>query len=153
MQEIASEAGVHRATVHRHFASRDDLVAAVRLRAVDASFAALEAALADPPTRGADAVEAVTAAVLASGNTYRLYRFTTWRDEYTLARGQEIGARLAPLVAAGQREGDLRRDLDVAELMTAWGGLITAVLPKVAEGEMTVDAAAAFIRKMLAPSR
>ena len=152
MQEIASEAGVHRATVHRHFASRDDLVAAVRLRAVDASVEAFERALAHPPSRGADAVEAATAAVLASGDTYRLYRYTTWRDEFTLARGQALGERLAPLVTAGQQQGDLRSDLDVEALMTAWGGLVTAVMPKIADGELTVAEAAGFIRTMLAPS-
>jgi AcrR family transcriptional regulator len=151
MQEIAAEAGVHRATVHRHFASRDDLVAAVRSRAVDASLAALEDVLRDPPARAADAFEAGTAAVLASADTYRLYRFTTWRDEYTLARGVEMGAQIARLVGAAQQQGDLRTDLGVDELTTAWGGLITAVLPKIADGEMTATAAAAFIRAVLTP--
>jgi AcrR family transcriptional regulator len=152
MQEIASEAGVHRATVHRHFASRDDLVAAVRLRAVDASLEAVQESLDDAPARGADALQAVTQAVLASGDTYRLYRFTTWRDQYTLARGVEIAAHLDPLVRAGQEQGELRGDLSAEDVMTAWGGLVTAVLPKIADGELTAAEAAAFIRKLLAPS-
>jgi AcrR family transcriptional regulator len=153
MQEIAAEAGVHRATVHRHFAARDDLVRAVRMRAVDASLDAVEAAIADAPSRGADALEKVTEAVLVSGDHYRLHRFTTWRDQYTLARGQEIGARLQPLVEAGQRDGDLRSDLDTADLMLAWGGLITAVLPTMADGDKTAAEAAAFIRALLSPGR
>jgi AcrR family transcriptional regulator len=152
MQDIAAEAGVHRATVHRHFASRDDLVAAVRSRAVDASLAALEGVLEDPPPRAVDAFEAGTAAVLASGTTYQLYHFTTWRDEYTLARGVEIAAHIRRLVDAAQREGDLRTDLSADELATAWGGLIPAVLPRVAEGVMTADEGAAFMRRVLAPS-
>ncbi len=149
MQEIASEAGVHRATVHRHFASRDDLVAAVRLRAVEASLNAVEETLEGVSARGADAFEAATEAVLVSGDTYRLYRFTTWRDQQTLARGMQITAHLEPLVVAAQKDGALRDDLTSHEVMVSWGGLITAVLPPIADGEMTPAAAAAFIRKVL----
>ncbi|HEX6388779.1 MAG TPA: TetR/AcrR family transcriptional regulator [Solirubrobacteraceae bacterium] len=153
MQDIASEAGVHRATVHRHFAARDDLVSAVRMRAVDASLTAVESALSNTPSRGADAFQAVTEAVLVSGDTYRLFRFTTWRDQYTLARGREIANRIRPLVEAGQRDGDLRKDLGADELLVAWSGLITGVLPKIADGEMTSAEAAGFIRAVLSPGR
>lgn len=152
MGQIAAEAGVHRATVHRHFAARDDLVAAVRQRAMEDSLEAVERALENPPPGAADRIEALTAAMLASGDRYRLYRFTTWRDERTVARSQEIAATIVPLLAAAQREGDVRTDLTPERLMVAYGGLVVAALPEIAAGSMTVDSAAAFIRAMLVPA-
>lgn len=153
MGEIAAAAHVHRATVHRHFAARDDLVTAVRARAMDDTLAAMHAALDDGPAGAAARLEAITAAMLTVGDAYRLYRFTTWRDEYAVDRSREIEAAVVPLLAAGQREGDVRADVEPARLLVAYGGLVVAALPAIAEGAMTVAGAAAFIRTMLAPQR
>lgn len=150
MGHIAAAAGVHRATVHRHFASRDELVAAVRARAMDASVVATSEVLGRTFEHAADRIEAITAAMLAAGDRYRLYRFTTWRDEHTLDRSRELGEVMVPLLAASQREGDLRSDIDPERLLVAYGGLIVAVLPEIAEGRMDPAEGAAFIRRMLA---
>jgi TetR/AcrR family transcriptional repressor of mexCD-oprJ operon len=153
MQEIAAEAGVHRATVHRHFASRDDLVTAVRMRAMEDSIAACNRVLADPPARAADVLEQVTAAMLASADTYRLYRFTTWFDEHTEIPAREMAAAVIPLLASGQREGDVRADIEPERLLVAWGGLVSATLPQIADKKMTVAGAAGYIRTLLAGTR
>lgn len=150
MGQIASEAGVHRATVHRHFASRDELVTAVRIRAMDASMAAVAGVLAGPPVRPAAELEELTEAMLVAAAPYRLYRFTTWMDDRTRASGEEFAARMLPLLEAGQAAGELRGDCTAELLFVAYGGLVTAALPEVAEGRMGAREAAAFVRRMLA---
>lgn len=150
MGQIASEAGVHRATVHRHFASRDELVTAVRIRAMDDSMEAVAGVLADAPVRPAAQLEELTEAMLVAAAPYRLYRFTTWMDERTRVSSEEFGARMLPFLEAGQAAGELRGDVSSEQLLVAYGGLVTAALPEVAEGRMTAAQAAAFVRRMLA---
>jgi AcrR family transcriptional regulator len=149
MGQIASEAGVHRATVHRHFASRDELVAAVRAQAMEDSMRAVAAVLDDPPVGAAAQLEALTTAMLASAGTYRLYRFTTWLDERTQARSEEFGARMVPILEAGRQEGELRTDMSADQLLVAYGGLVMAALPEISEGRMTAAEGGAFVRRML----
>jgi AcrR family transcriptional regulator len=150
MQEIAVAAGVHRATVHRHFASRDDLLAAVRARAFDATIAAVDESLAHGERPAIDAIERMAAAMLRVGDRFRLYRFTTWRDAEVDERVDEVGGVMTRLVAAAQTEGDARRDVPAESLAMVFGGLITSVLPQMASGAMTAEQGAAFIRAMLA---
>jgi AcrR family transcriptional regulator len=150
MQEIAAAAGVHRATVHRHFASRDDLLAAVRSRAFDATVAALDEGLAHGDRPAVDAIERIAAGMLRVGDRFRLYRFTTWRDNAVEARSDELSTRMIALFAAAQEAGDVRRDVSPERLLAVFGGLVWAILPELAQGTMDAEAGAAFLRQMLA---
>ncbi len=153
MQDIATEAGVHRATVHRHFASRDDLVGAVRVRAMEAAIDECRKAEALPADRAVVRLERMTAAILASSDDFRLFRFTTWRDERTVDRSAELLGMLVPTIAAAQQEGDLRADIEPEQMMIAFGGLLMNCEPAIADGVMTVENAASFILLVLAGRR
>lgn len=150
MQQIAAAAGLHRATVHRHFPSRDDLLDELRHRAFLASVEGVQATVADPSDTPGDTLERATAAMIAVGDRYRLYRFTTWRNPDNEESVGELHAQLLALLADAQATGQVRTDLPLPQLGAALGGLIWAMLPQVGDGVLTVDQAARTVRTLLA---
>jgi AcrR family transcriptional regulator len=151
MQEIATAAGVHRATVHRHFASRDDLVAAVRRRALEAVISEVDRALVDGAPTPRETVEQVAAAILRVGDRYRLYRYTTARDQEAESRHPDFAPRLVALLAEAQRDGGLRTDVTPEQLAMALGGFVIGALPQVGDGRLTVRDGAALTVQLLSP--
>jgi AcrR family transcriptional regulator len=148
MQEVADAAGLHRATVHRHFSTRDDLLLAVRERALD-EFAALvgQPDLGEMPP--ALAVEELTRRSLELGDRLRLYRVTAVFDEASEERADVLDRPIAELMERAQRAGDVRGDLPPEQLAMAWGGLVLAALPRIADG-LALPAASSFVLTMLA---
>jgi AcrR family transcriptional regulator len=152
MQQIAEAAGLHRATVHRHFASRDDLLDALRNRTYTATLAALERSLDDPADSAGDALERATQAMLEVGDHYRLYRYTAARVPEMQRQRAALAQRMITVIEGAQREGAMRTDLPAAALLTAYSGLLTGVLDRMGEGGMDAVEGAAFIRRVLGPS-
>ncbi len=94
VREIARRAGLAPATVHRHFPSRDDLLAAVLAGQVERCEGQLRAALADPDSRRA--------------LTRTFHRFGEWRVEEPglmgVLEGPEFAdRRRAPAEAVARR--------------------------------------------------
>jgi AcrR family transcriptional regulator len=150
MQQIAAAAGLHRATVHRHFPSRDDLLDELRHRAFLASADGVQATLAAPSADPGDTLERAIAAMIAVGDRYRLYRFTTWRNPENEDSVGELNAQLLGLLAEAQAAGQVRTDLPLPQLGAALGGLIWAMLPQVGDGALTIEQAARTVRTLLA---
>jgi AcrR family transcriptional regulator len=150
MQQIAAAAGLHRATVHRHFPSRDDLLDELRRRAFVASIEGVRETLAAPSDSPGDALERATAAMIAVGDRYRLYRFTTWRNPESEDSVSELFTLLDGLLAEAQAAGDVRSDLPLEQLAAALGGLVWAMLPPVGDGTLTAEQAARTVRTLLA---
>ncbi|MCW3014617.1 MAG: transcriptional regulator [Solirubrobacterales bacterium] len=150
MQQIAVAAGLHRATVHRHFPSRDDLLDELRHRAFSASVDELNAVLEQPSADPGDMLERAMVALLSVGNQYRLYFYTTWRSAENEDRAQEISINLIALLTDAQAAGQVRTDLPVKQLAAAIGGLIWAMLPQVAEDDLSIPQAARTIRTLIA---
>jgi TetR/AcrR family transcriptional regulator, mexCD-oprJ operon repressor len=148
MQEIAEAAGVHRATVHRHFPGRDDLLAAMHERALDQTYALLT----DPALTGGDpatALERLTHAVLREGDARR-----TWRIAPPFAvsadRGPEFAQPLIALFTRGLAAGAVRDDVDPRSLASVWGGLVLSQLNLLAAGHVDLEQATATICRILA---
>jgi AcrR family transcriptional regulator len=84
MRQIAGAMGISPMTPYRYFASRDEILAAVRIRGFETFAAALEDAYASTPgdsdARGKAAGEAYIAFAFANANTYRLM-FETHQQE------------------------------------------------------------------------
>ena len=149
MQDIADACRLHRATVHRHFSSRDDLLLAVRDRAFAEATARRDVIFAG----GGEpliALERYVAAMLDLGDRYRLYRFMPTIDARNEDSRRSLAAPVAGVIARGQAAGVLRTDLDADELAVALAGLITTVLPEIALGRMNRGRGVRLCTRLLA---
>lgn len=142
VQDVATTCQLHRATVHRHFASRDDLIHAVRLRAFRDTQSQIDAIAADGSLTAIEALEKIAQTVLEVGDRYRVYRFAPTLGPSTEQERQDIRAPFEALIRKAQRSGDVRKDVPAKALTAAFGGLLTGFLPRIAEGEMTAKKAA-----------
>lgn len=124
MADIAKAAGVGRATLYRHFASREDLLVELGRFAAQESIRVIDDARID----GVPALEGLTRltrALLTVGREFWVvssHRAQLWPEE------EEVGARLRGLAERGRREGLLRTDLPADHLATLHGALILGAL-------------------------
>jgi AcrR family transcriptional regulator len=135
MERVAAAAGVGRATVYRHFASREHLVRAILDRALQD---AREAVIGSNPDEGT-ALEALTRAVdslLKVADRYRLVRSVSPHDAELRQRAEEVGAPLVAIVMRGQREGVFRKDVGARWVAAALGALMQAVTVALIDGEV-----------------
>jgi AcrR family transcriptional regulator len=131
--EIAERAGLHRSTLHRHFASRDALIDELVLgvtAAIDEQIANV-----DVETGNArDALRRATIAWLLEGRNWRVARYAPLG---TLPRGDaaaRIRARMVGLFERGQREGTIRDEVSPRDLYFAWNAMV------IGWGALPVDA-------------
>jgi TetR/AcrR family transcriptional repressor of mexCD-oprJ operon len=135
MERVAQAAGVGRATVYRHFASREHLVRAIHDRALqDARDAVLSSRPDEGPPR--EALERAIAAVLRVADRYRLLRAIPREDAELRARAEEVGAPLVEVVERGQRDGTFRRDVPARWVAASLGALTQAVTAAIIDGEV-----------------
>ena len=125
MGDVAAAAGMSRATLHRLFPSRDDLVEAIGLLAVDRIDAAFAAARLDKGT----APEALTRLVEAVLPAVHQFAFLMSEAQIAssptlLERDQILQLEVERMLRRGQEEGSIRYDLPVAWLAYALTGLL-----------------------------
>jgi AcrR family transcriptional regulator len=135
MQEIAEVAGLHRATVYRHFPARNDLVAAIQRRALDEAQAALRESRPEEGP-GLDALERVVRALVTVAARYAVL-LRQDRDPDQLRREKEaVRSRVRAVVARATREGALRADLPDGWIAGALFGLLAVALKEIFEGRL-----------------
>ena len=151
LQDIAVAAGLHRATLHRHFRSREDLLVALRERSANRTLAALDEAEDDDVPK-VERMTLFTRRVLENAVPTGLWRFTTYygagMDEHVL----ELSRRIAALVEEGRQVGSLRPDLSADQLRAIWTGVVYAVLPMIDAGMMTMDEGVDLVMAALRPA-
>ena len=135
MAEIARRAGVVRATVYAHFATRDALLAAVAARGVAEAGAAIAAA---EPERG-DALDALERVVRAAwrqlGRYHALIAATRGLPpEEVHRRHRPLLDQVAPLIERGREAGTLRADVPAA-----WHLAVVLALVHAASGEVRAE--------------
>jgi AcrR family transcriptional regulator len=136
--EIADESGLHRATLHRHFTTREDLLRALFARAAEEAEAAYWAAR---PEDGpfAEALARVMTAAVELSDRYRVLLGTD--DPEFVPHRERLLRPLNALFAHGQASEVLRRDLPERWFYLTFRGILIAAADAIAEGTLSVDEA------------
>jgi len=144
MSDVAQAAGVARATLYRHFPTRERLLQALSAAARDAIAARLaEADLDAVPV--SEAIARVARVIASGGSKYAAVadRFGTSDDAGDAE--QQIGTIIKSLLRRGTDDGTLRGDLTVDELAVTLGSLLRAAARMTADHQAGVEKAAALV--------
>ena len=152
MADVAAAAGLARATLYRHFPTRDDLVAAIRAQAYDEAGAAIAACrLEEGPA--SDALRRLIEALVAVGDRYRFLQNEAEGEPAGAPRSKREDRLREPVLAMiqrGQANGEFARDLTPRWVARTLGALIPVALRAIEEGELSSkDAASTVYRTTL----
>ena len=120
MAEVAAAAGVSRATVYRHFPTREALIRAIHAQAIEHTEQALAACRLDEGS-ATEALRRLCAAWLDVAERYAL------AEPQPLAhRRHVLGEPLMALIERGQAAGEFTRELPPEWIARAFGALLLA---------------------------
>lgn len=149
--DIADASGLHRATLHRHFTGREDLLRAIYARAADEAEAALWAA-GPEDGRVEDALRRMLVVSMELSDRYRIVAGTT--DPEFSAHRERVMRPLTAMFEYGRSTGALRRDLPLRWMLLSWRAVMLAAVEACADGELSEqDAADAAATMLLAGLR
>lgn len=149
LAEVATRAGLTRATLYRHFPSRDVLLAAIRDEALSRAATALDTAhLEDCSVR--DGIHRAASALIPLGMRFRiLLAEGVDTDPKFLAARDRTLKPLALLVARGVTQGELDPSADPVWISMVLAGLLTAAVRASAAGVGDQDEAADLVVRAL----
>jgi AcrR family transcriptional regulator len=135
MNDVAAHAGVGRATLYRHFPSRDDLMAAIKAQARHEAITAVESCPLDEGS-AIECIERIVRAVIELGDRYRF--ISGWRaegNEHPEPR-ERIAAALQAAAERGQRRGEITRSVPPEWAALAIRSLMLAAIEELSTGRV-----------------
>ena len=142
LTEIAERAGVGRATLHRYFASREDLMRTLAMTALKEMDAAAEDACADA-TSYAEAARRTLEALIPLGDRFGFLELEPLEDDPDLKVAYDRQRReTEEMVEAAKREGLFDKAIPTSWIVQAYDHLLFAGWESVKAGETTSDQAA-----------
>jgi TetR/AcrR family transcriptional repressor of mexCD-oprJ operon len=146
MAEVATAAGISRATLYRYFDSRDNLMRALSAAAIDDVEGRLVAADLEHVSVPV-ALERAARAVVAVGVKFAV----VMEDRRYIDPGEverRIGVPIRAVFERGVVNGTLRSDLSIDVLTQLWGGLLEAMLRAIGRVEGGVEGASAAVSSL-----
>ena len=130
LDEIAKRAGVGPGTLHRHFPTKDGLIAAVALERLEELVAAAQrrAGGGDPAAALRDQLSEMIFA--GDGNAPLKQALAGTADDVAWSQtdvSRQLRDALGVLLADAQRAGGIRSDLDAEDLMSLLAGCYSAI--------------------------
>jgi AcrR family transcriptional regulator len=127
MRDIADASGTGRTTLYRHFPDRDTLIAAIYERVLaEADEITARMLSVDDDADPVEVVADLAVELAGLGDRYRfLEQHLPRRPSQETERVLELGTPLIDYIAAAQRSGRIRGDLDTSWLFEAVVALIT----------------------------
>jgi AcrR family transcriptional regulator len=147
MGEVASAAGLARATLYRHFPTRADLVDAIRTQAYDDAGAAIAACRLEEGTVS-EALRRLVEGLVAVGDRYRFLQNqapSEFAGAPSRKREEDLSQPVLALIRRGQQSGELAQDVDPTWVTRTLDALIRSALRAVEEGQMTSSQAAELV--------
>ena len=144
MGDIATASGIGRATLYRHFATREELIEAIAARAIDETERVITTSRLDEGT-ATEALLRLITAIFDIGDRYGF--LLAQRTELCRAEegGMQVEERIAgPLVALcerGQATGEFSRSLPPTWMTTMFGLVIVAAAHGVLTGRLRQEGA------------
>ncbi len=149
LQDVAKKAGVGRATLHRHFKGREELMAGLALAAMTELDAAIHTATKDAPSY-TDALRLSLDAMipLADRQMFLANEPLYHAPDVMAAYAQQLRA-LAQTVEAAKDEGGFATDVPTAWIVQAYETLTYAAWTIVRDGDATPQQAADLMWRTL----
>lgn len=149
LADVAARAGVGRATLHRHFKGRDDLMVALAHRAMRELDEAANVATADAPSYG-EALRLLLEAIIPLGDRqWFLSREPLEQDAEIMAAYRRQMAALAEAIDGAKAEGCFSAELPTPWIAQLFDLLVYAAWETVRAGEATPRQAAALAWRSL----
>jgi len=149
LSEIAARAGVGRASLHRHFPSRDDLVAAITRQCMDDIDAATDEAIGGART-ARERLSRMLEAVIPLGDRYHFLAVEAFDDASLKARHEADLEWLGSLVDELKEEGVIAPDMPRGWAVANIDAQVWLAWSEVAAGNVApADATGLAIRTML----
>ncbi|ADD43972.1 TetR/AcrR family transcriptional regulator [Stackebrandtia nassauensis] len=155
MADIAAAAGVSRATLHRHFAGREELVRLLGELSIESWREALDNADIDTATASGDAAQLRSALEVLCGQLVRdayehgfaLTEPSFETDDEMVAASEVQQNRELAFYAAAQKAGVVRDDMSATWIAHAVFGLLVGLREALRRGDIAVRDAERLLRE------
>ncbi len=135
MQDVAEEAGISRATLHRRFANREDLVFSIARLAIS-EIEEISAHIDERQLTGLAAIEALIEVLvpLAPRFGFLMSQYCLESNAEAVELSQQVFNKWTGWVEEGQRRNEIRVDLPARWVVSSLHGLVASVYDGVREG-------------------